>query len=1173
MPFCAVCNISVQKKSWVGHLRSNFHKSNNSRTIKYSDGIEIVSSAFRNRIITYKIIATDQLQSARVEHFFTEIRDKLKFLIDEYITKHTCMKINFELFATFIQFKDNSQSIKSFGTKNKILCSNYDFEKLYCDTVSYLKKNIEEFEDRDSGWSFLNNLYIEVNLNKYQPLGGSSFISLPKSIQTKKACLNIFNKDHYCFLWCVTAALYPAKKHPERVSSYPHFRDLFNTSGMSFPVTFHDIKIFENNNSNIKFIIYGLKNEKTIVGPLYKSDIDKKNNPKIIHLLFLENGNSTHYCLIKDCSRLFRSQVTSHHGKLYFCDLCLLFFSTPEELDSHLCGGVVTILPEKGSVIQFKNYDRKQNMPFCIYADFESMLETNVDTDCSSCGNTTTLHHHTPVAFAYYIVCCDDPSYNRYVSYRGPDCDKRFVDSIIKDVRKIFEIVSTTAPMIFTNENQTDFNNASRCHICENFVFSDKVRDHCHLTGRYRGAAHPHCNLQYKRPSFVPIFFHNLAGYDCHLFIKALAEVPGDIKIIPKTKENYISFTKFVPVSENQFYQLRFVDSFKFLATSLSKLSDTLKPEDFKYLKIHFPSPEKFQLLTRKGIYPYEYLNSWERYQEKSLPPKEYFYSSLNDQHISDDEYRHAHLIWSTFKICDLGSYTDLYLKTDVLLLADIFENFRRTCKEHYQLDPAFYLTAPSLSFDAMLLKTGIQLELINDLAMLRMLQSGIRGGVCLCSHRHAKANNAHLPDYKPSEPASYIAYIDCNNLYGFNMCQYLPLSNFRFLTQDEIKKLVITKIANDADYGYILEVDLEYPKHLHNLHNDLPFCPEKCIPPGGKNHKLIPNLYDKFSYVIHYIHLKTCLNHGLILKKIHRVITFRQSPYLKQYIDLNTKLRQKSSSAFEQDFFKLLNNSVFGKTLENNEKRINVHLVNEWSDTKNVTKKKKCAQKLIARPNFHSATVFSDNLVAVQLNPEQIILDKPIYIGFTVLELSKSHMYDFHYSVIQPFYKNHVQMCYTDTDSFVYHIQTDNFYNDIKKYFLTYFDTSNFCQNNQYTLPIQNKKVPGLFKDEMGGKVISEFVGLRSKLYCIKTLDSTIKKAKGIKRNIVRDFNVSDYEKTLYEGDIVRRTNILFKSIKHELFTCAVKKIALSADDDKRVISKNKISTKAWGHTSILNF
>lgn len=257
MPFCASCNTTVPNKSWVGHFRSNLHKQN-SYTIKHSDGVEIITSAFRNRIVTYKIVAIDDLQLGSLDRFFDEIRNKLKSLLDDFLTTHISAKVNFEHFATFLKFSDNSQAIKSFGTKNKILCSSYDFDILYIELLNYLKKSIEEFETRDSGWTFLNNLHLEVNLNKYQPIGGSSFIPLPRAIQLKKACLNIRNKDQCCFLWCVTAALYPARKHPERITSYPDYHEIFDISGMRFPVAFQDIKIFENNNKNIKFIIYGL---------------------------------------------------------------------------------------------------------------------------------------------------------------------------------------------------------------------------------------------------------------------------------------------------------------------------------------------------------------------------------------------------------------------------------------------------------------------------------------------------------------------------------------------------------------------------------------------------------------------------------------------------------------------------------------------------------------------------------------------------------------------------------------------------------------------------------------------------------------------------------------------------------------------------------------------------
>ncbi|XP_049886984.1 uncharacterized protein LOC126381640 [Pectinophora gossypiella] len=738
---------------------------------------------------------------------------------------------------------------------------------------------------------------------------------------------------------------------------------------------------------------------------------------------------------------------------------------------------------------------------------------------------------------------------------------------LLDDAKEINTLLNTNRGMKFTESDARDFEKSLYCHICNNFLWGKKVRDHCHITGKYRGAAHRHCNLQFKVPKCIPIFFHNLSGYDCHLFIKQLGEVPGKITIIPKTKEKYTSFSKFVPINEKEYIHLRFVDSFNFLGTSLDKLTKTMKTEDFVYLRRHFPEEEKFKLLTRKGVYPYDYMSSWDNYEETALPSKSCFFNSLNNDPISDDDYNHAMSVWSRFSLTSLGEYTDLYLKSDVLLLTDIFQNFRKTCKRHYTLDPAFYISAPSLSFDAMLLITGIKLELISDIEITRMIQDGIRGGLCMCSHRYAKANNKYINEYDESQPESYIVYVDCNNLYGFSMCQYLPYANFRFLLESELNDFNVSSIPDNNAWGYILEVDLLYPDHLHQYHNDLPFCAEKCIPPGGKTKKLVPNLYNKYKYVIHYVHLKKCIEHGLILRKIHRVITFRQSAYLKQYIDLNTELRKKATSVFEQDLFKLFNNSTFGKTLENTENRVNVQLVNSWKDENNITKKSTQAERLIASPYFHSVSVFTENLVAIQMKPDQIVLDKPIYIGFTVLELSKSHMFHFHYNVIKPFYKDRVQLCYMDTDSFLYLIHTKDFYLDIKSTFHSYFDTSNYDEQNQWCLPIKNKKVPGLFKDEMGGKIITDFVGLRSKLYCVKNCDQVIKKAKGVKSSVVRDLTITDYEKVLFDNEIIKRKNILFKSIKHQIFTQSVNKVALSNSDDKRSICTDKIRTRAWGN------
>lgn len=1175
--YCTSCDVSVKSKSFSAHLRSTVHKNNN--VVIKGDGVEKISSAFRSRIASYRISQAGSDSGADLgaakgsgsnacppNIYLRSLRSRVRELIEARIGSFNSVKVNFELFAEFSLPKNDEREIKSFATPNILIHKHYDFDDIYKSAVNLIVAKIDEFQARDSGWSFVANSYLEVNINKYNPLRGSGFIDLPRRIKLKRACVNIQNSDNFCFLWCIMAALFPAQNNSHRTSSYPHFDTVLNTKNMTFPAGFRDVKIFEKNNDNISINIYGLSDKSDVLGPLYKSIY--KGRQHRINLLFLESGAQTHYCLIKDLSRLVRSQITKHGGRIFFCDDCLLFFSNDKKRNEHVCSGVKTSLPDKGTLIQFKHFERMHDMPFVIYADFESMLKPRSEKNSNF---TETIQKHIPVAFGYYIVCSYDTSLNRYRSYRGPDCVQRFLKILSDDVEIISKILNDPKDMLPLNENELkNFLESKFCYLCNKLMFEGKVRDHCHLTGRYRGAAHDYCNLRFKLPkSFVPIFFHNLSGYDCHLFIRELGEMHGNINVIAKTKENYVSFTKFFPVNKNEYMAVRFVDSFAFLGTSLEKVAENLAIEDFIHLSRCYPDKQEFDLLRRKGIYPYEYMNKWKRYDENKLPPRECFYSSLTDEVISESDYAHAQCVWQSFHLSNLGQYTDLYLKSDVMLLTDIFESFRKTCKNNYRLDPAFYITAPSLSFDAMLLKTEVKLELIDDLEIIRMIQKGIRGGVCLCSTRYASANNKYLSNYNPSDPDNYLLYIDCNNLYGFAMCSYLPHSDFELIENPMFQVSDILCLQDNSDVGYIFDVDLEYPESLHDHHNDLPFCPQKCVPPGSKTSKLIPNLYDKYNYVIHYIHLKTCLKHGLILKNIHRVIKFKQGPYLKEYIDLNTELRQKAKSQFEQDFFKLLNNSIFGKTLEDTERRLNVKLVNQWSDKNNKTKKHIGAEQLIARPNYHSSTIFTENFVAVQMNPEKITLDKPIYIGFSVLEISKSHMYNFHYSVMKPFYGPNIKMCYTDTDSFLYSIATKDVYKDIKYNFPQYFDTSNYAGNNMYGIRRQNNKVPGLFKDELGGQLIVEFVGLRSKLYSIKTENTELKKAKGTKKSVVKTLSFKDYKDVLLDNNLVRKKNIVFKSLKHEIFTQSLNKIALSSKDDKRIILKNKISTLSWGHES----
>lgn len=783
---CQKCQIQLPKHKFRYHLRTNIHKTNCLLKTEFNN-IEIIATAFRNRIVTYRLNPTQEVEYLTPEAFLCEKQSDIIKVIELLLMKHDCIKINFELFTHFSLPKKNELQLKSFNTKYEVVYRSTDLNELYETVIEKLKHKFIEFQHCESGWSYFGMSHLEINVNKYCPMRGGSYIPLPTKIQNTKSCLNIQNNDKHCFLWSIIAALFPSRKNVCRVNSYPHYSSILNTEGMSFPPSVNDIKLFEKNNPNISINVYGLNKCNVVTGPLYMTK-SKKKKKHHINLLYFEQRDKGHYCLIKNLVRLVRRQISHHKGMTYFCDTCLQFFTKEQKYNSHHCSQVLTVLPEKHTCIQFEHFERKQKINFVIYADFESML---INCDTMGSKNTNNLKQHIPTCFAYYVCCSYDSSLNKYVTYRGADCVEIFIKWLFHDIQNIHNILSENNQMKpMTNDQKHDYENATKCHICNQFLFGDKVRDHDHITSEYRGAAHSHCNLRYKVCAFIPVVFHNLAGYDCHLFIKELAKYKGSIRVIPKSKEKYTSIIKFID-SENksQTIQIKFIDSFQFLSSSLDNLSKSLTQDDFHNLTKEFESnEEKIHLLIHKGIYPYDYVDSWSKYEENKLPSKNSFYNMLKSEHITDHEYAHAQAVWSEFKIKTLGEYTDLYLKCDVLLLCDIFEHFRNMSLKHYSLDPAYYVYAPNLSWDAMLLCTRIRLELINDLDMYQMLEKGIRGGLAQCSLRNAKANNKYCPNFDDLKPSSYLVYLDCNNLYGYAMRQKMPVSDFVFLCEDTIR-------------------------------------------------------------------------------------------------------------------------------------------------------------------------------------------------------------------------------------------------------------------------------------------------------------------------------------------------------------------------------------------------
>ncbi|XP_076667931.1 uncharacterized protein LOC143368758 [Andrena cerasifolii] len=423
------------------------------------------------------------------------------------------------------------------------------------------------------------------------------------------------------------------------------------------------------------------------VFPLRLTSQKRDRHVNLLYTPNHEHGDVGHFVLIKDLSRLVSMQLSRHREKKFICDRCMHYFGSAEKLEAHSldCGQMndcAILLPSVGNnLLKFSNPCMKERLPFVVYADLECIIEKTEDNHRMGemDSKLRAYQHHKVHSIAYYMHCSYDTSLSTYRCRRDADCVSWFVNELENFANFAKPILTNNVPILdLTPEQWATFRDATHCHICEE-PFKDedvRVRDHCHLSGRFRGPAHSECNLNYKNAFYIPIVFHNLSGYDSHFIIEEIATAfEGSVDVLPITKEKYISFTKNVEDTADsdsrKCIKLRFIDSYKFLNTSLDKLASFLSADKLKILRSEFEtlSIEDFNLLTRKGVFPYEYLDCANKLQDPCLPPRESFYSSLTGETVSKSDYAHAEIVWQRFRIRTLGEYSDLYLKTDVLLL------------------------------------------------------------------------------------------------------------------------------------------------------------------------------------------------------------------------------------------------------------------------------------------------------------------------------------------------------------------------------------------------------------------------------------------------------------------------------------------------------------------------
>ena len=994
------------------------------------------SRAFHD-IITETII--DDIEENNIENYINKLKDKI--IIQSYPIK---IKINVTSeFNTPLAF-DIVEGYYSHPVK--VIQSNNNVDTFYNNLKGMIEAWIDKYQERGSGFVFKNIKSVEVKIYKYVYQRASSYIPL----QFKSSnIINIQNKkDNKCFLWAILSKLYPAVRDKERVTKYKPYENKINMNGIKYPVTIKNISKVEKQN-DLSINVFALEDQtnKQSLYPIYVSNIVSEN---VIDLLYIESNENTHYCLIKDLDS-FLYDKNKH--KQHTCRNCLQSFQRVNTLEKHkeTClnhSHCKVKMPKKDkNILKFINHHFKNRLPFVIYSDFES---NNIPISTSQSNPnesyTNPISKQTVNSYGIYVHS-DYPNIykSQYFSYVGNDAKEKYVEKIIKIFKNItYQLyLSEKKEPVLNKYEEDEFQKATKCYICEKefkecpkceeelinndlYCFNcekyNKVREHNHLSGKYRGAACQSCNTKEGKASkLIPVFFHNGSNYDFHFIIEELMKYEdkyNKVKLLSKNSEEYIS------IDYGSYYQkLRFLDSYRFMLKGLSNIAESM--DEFPILEREFDGD--ISLLKQKGYYPYEYIDSIKRLKEKQLPPIDKFYSTLSQKTITDNEYSHAQRVWKHYNCETFLDYHNLYLKTDVLILADAFEKYRKFFLNHHQIDPCYCFSAPGLTWQCGLKYTGVELELLTNYDMLLMIEKGIRGGFSgVLGPRHVKAFNKYTPnyvkgnkildDYEKKEvleilknggnlndflTEKYLLYLDANNLYGWAMSQKLPTKDFKWEENINYYK----KIPKGR--GCIIECDLEYTNDCKLKTKKYPLAPEKMKiekeqlsnyqkkllgdKPLGKEEKLFLTLYDKKKYVLHYDILKYYIKLGMKVTKVYRTISFKESNWLAKYINFNTEQRKKCKSDFEKDLWKLMNNSFYGKTLENIRGRSEIKL----------TSSEEKAEKFINKPNFKDSIIFNENFVAVINNVTSVKFNKPIYLGMVILDYSKLLMYQFYYEVV----------------------------------------------------------------------------------------------------------------------------------------------------------------------------
>ena len=1040
----------------------------------------------------------------------------------------------------------------------------------------------------------IERVYVKLIIR--ENAGGQGVFTLPPKLAKKRQAIVNVDAASECFKYALLSILhYDDVSNQQRcnIDSYREWEGELDFGDLDVDtINISDIPTVERLN-NLKINIHVWEGKSLTIRYNNRSSIA----PKTVNILLVSYQGLMHYCGILSLKKLYYdSNIRTSHNYSEFCERCCRKFSSwrntkqqvKETLEEHYqyCrqGRLQReVLPED-TKYSYQTSQAEESPVVVCYSDIESFI-------------TPQNKEHCPYAIGMYPAWHEHFTRKREQAtmrtWTGEKCLQKYLaylDSFVRELDSEIESL-TNQPLILSPYEERLFASATHCPKC-NAAFEKegkhrKVRDHCHITGKFRSALCHTCNSRLRlQRRMLPVVFHNFKGYDGHLICKqAIGEMPGwKLSVIPVTHEKYMSLQVRVPVGQytdkkgklrTRYFQIRFIDSYQFLSSSLDALSASLDslPLTEQRMRARFPGISD-AVIRRKGVFPYSYFNSPSRLEETCLPPIEAFRNDLSGAECKAEDYAHAQLAWSQLGCRCLRQYLVVYLHLDIYLLSDVFEAFRKLTLDEDGLDPVHFVSLPGLSYASCFKRSGETIDLLHDIDMVRLFERGIRGGLTYVNKHHV---TARIPELNNNQDGNeWLVYIDQNNLYGSALCRPLPHSEFSWVADDELQRFAsnphdILNIDDDADYGYLFEVDLEYPKELHAVTGDFPLAPESgliesdmfspfmtafyhdlCAARGVRHtynaiSKLLLTQYDKQYYVCHYSILKFYLGMGMKLVRVRSAIRFRQKRFVEPYISYNSRKRASARNAFEKDFYKLKNNSFFGKTMEDVRNRIQYLLVTDWDEL----------DRLSMSALFMDNDIFSDKVVGVHMFREKVVLNKPVYIGQAVLDYSKLEMYNLYYNILRkcPLIRK-AELVGGDTDSFFLSLHTSKevTLTDIFRHLAQYFDSSNYPQNHPL-FSTANKARLGCFKDEAAGKIIEEMVLLRPKMYSVKYVGEAggIKRAKGISRHLVSSTSHQTYLEAFMNQHETEYQMTILRSELHTVKTVTFRKRGLSAWEDKR--------------------